>query len=160
MSFRFALLAVAALTACTTGNTMPDGSVEGPVVLPPAFEPPEGYPYPLGDLTGTIGGTAYTLKSYDYSVSAIDPNVWVVQSDDAWRMRGTFENATDPKAGTPEVTFTANPPASDPVAQIAEMWIGRGGNHFDLARKAYRTQCIKHRKCVPSGINAAHEYSD
>ena len=112
MSLRFALLAVAALTACTTGNTMPDGSVEGPVVLTPVFELPEGYPYPLGDLTGTVGGTAYTLKSYDYSVGAVDPNVWVVQSDDAWRMRGTFENVTDPKAETPELTFTANPPGA------------------------------------------------
>ncbi len=112
MSFRFALLVVAALTACTTGNTMPDGSVEGPVVLTPAFEPPEGYPYPLGDLTGTIGGTAYTLKSYNYSVGAVDPNVWVVQSDDTWRMRGTFEDATDPKAETPELTFKANPPGA------------------------------------------------
>ncbi len=113
MSLRFALLAVAALTACTQSNeTGSDGFIEGAVVLPPVFEKPEGYPYPLGDLSGTIGGTAYTLKSYDYSVGAIDPAVWVMEMDEGWRMRATFENATDPEADGPEVTFKAKPPAA------------------------------------------------
>ncbi|OYU18137.1 MAG: hypothetical protein CFE34_12145 [Rhodobacteraceae bacterium PARR1] len=113
MSLRFALVALATLSACTqSSETGSDGFIKDAVVLTPVFEPPEGYPYPLGDLSGTIGGTAYTLKSYDYSVGAIDPAVWVMEMDDGWQMRATFENATDPGADGPEVTFKAKPPAA------------------------------------------------
>lgn len=124
MGVRLFLIAAACLTACTQSGPAPvlrgviqDGTAvipiyEAPVLPTPVFEPPEGYPYPLGDLSGSIGSSSYVLKSYDYSVGAIDPAVWTMEIDGVWRMRATFENATDPKAFGPEVTFKANPPAA------------------------------------------------
>lgn len=111
MSMRFALLAVVALTACTQGgDTGADGLIGDAVALTPVFEKPEGYPYPLGNLTGTIGGTAYTLKSYDYSVGAIDPSAWVHEMDGTRKMRITFESADDPEADGPALVLQGNPP--------------------------------------------------
>lgn len=108
MSMRFLPL-VLALSACTQAAIAPE---EGPVALTPVFEKPEGYPYPLGDLSGTIGAAPLALKSYDYSVGAIDPAVWVQEMDGARRMRATFESATDPEADGPELTVLATPPAA------------------------------------------------
>lgn len=104
MSIRLLPL-VLVLAACTQTATE-----EAPVALTPEFEKPEGYPYPLGDLSGTIGGASYGLKSYDYSVGAIDPAVWVQDHEDGRRLRASFESATDPEAAGPELTILATPP--------------------------------------------------
>lgn len=107
----FAIPFCIVLTACTTGSEKPVAEEPLGIVLDPVFEKPEGYPYPLGDMSGTIGKTAYVLKSYDYSVGAIDPNVWVQEYDGRINMRATFESATDPEAPGIALWFEATPPS-------------------------------------------------
>lgn len=100
-------LAACTPTAPEDGSTTPDGYV----AITPTFDPPEGYPYPMGNLSGTIGTDSYVLTSYDYSVGAIDPNVWVQKQDDAFQMRMQFESASDPQGDHPELAIEAAPPA-------------------------------------------------
>ena len=40
------------------------------------IEPPEGWPWKLGDVTGTLGGTAMAWETYDFSIGALDAAVW------------------------------------------------------------------------------------
>lgn len=108
MAMRRLLCATLALTACTQGGSGPtlDGVIQDGTAVTPIFEKPEGYPYPLGDLSGSIGPGGVSLKSYDYSVGAIDPNVWVQNL----AFHATFERADDPLAFGPVLTLTGIAP--------------------------------------------------
>ncbi|MGL6210567.1 MAG: hypothetical protein ACRC14_12140 [Paracoccaceae bacterium] len=59
-------------------------------VAGPAFaegELPEGYPPVMGDVTATVGGTAASWQTYDFSVGAFDASAWVSDTDDKITLR-------------------------------------------------------------------------
>jgi len=93
MWLRCAPVLVLLLAACTQGGgtgATPGGQVQG-IVPDPVFEKPEGYPFPMGNMSGSVGTEALTLIAYDYSVGAIDPNVWLQPSEGSFRFRAAFE---------------------------------------------------------------------
>lgn len=107
---RFALLPlVISLAACTPTESPRPNEEEPGIVLEPVFVKPDGYPYPMGDMTGTIGPQRYVWKSYDYSVGAIDPSVWLQEIDGALEFHARFESATDPEAYGLVLSLSATP---------------------------------------------------
>lgn len=114
MGVRLFLVAVACLTGCTQSGPAPivDGVIQDGTAVIPIYKDAEQAPLPLGDMTGSIGPTLYVLKSYDYSVGAIDPAVWVHTMDGTRQMRATFERADDPHALGPVLRIKAAPPAA------------------------------------------------
>lgn len=112
MMLRCAPILALVLSGCTPGAgtvETPDDGVQG-IVLEPVFEKPDGYPFPLGDLTGTWGRERITLRAFDYSVGAIDPSVWVSDGD-VRAFRATFEQPDLPEVSGLTATLRGNPPA-------------------------------------------------
>jgi hypothetical protein len=114
MGVRVFVIAVACLTACTQSGPAPvlEGVIQDGTAVIPIYKEAAPAPIALGEMTGTIGPTAYVLKSYDYSVGAIDPAVWVQEMDGTRQMRATFERADDPRTLGPVLRIKAAPPAA------------------------------------------------
>ena len=43
--------------------------------------PPEGWPWLLGDVSGTLGKKAVAWQTYDFSIGALDASVWAGETD-------------------------------------------------------------------------------
>lgn len=114
MGVRVFVIAAACLTACTQSGPAPvlEGVIQDGTAVIPIYKDAPPAPYVLGDMTGSIGPTAYVLKSYDYSVGVIDPAVWVQDMNGTREMRATFERADDPHALGPVLLIKATPPAA------------------------------------------------
>lgn len=55
------------------------------VALEPSFDPPEGWPWTMGQMTATLGATTRAYTIYDFSIGAVDASAQMSWAPDADR---------------------------------------------------------------------------
>lgn len=111
------------LAGCVAAQTNPDE----PVVVYPDGGP--GYPPKMGDVTGTLGGTAVAWETFDFSIGAFDASAWVEHFDGPYRLHLNGYPPGNPNAKSDRLrvtgTFAGSPAAG--TLQAVEIVTGADG---------------------------------